>query len=137
MRKKQKGRNIILEQNNGIMGMDALLEKLPREYQNWFCFGHILKFEYKEIFDYENWDTRYNAELILSNDSETYKIRLLLKHISGEFTIRVTEDIVGLNIRNLTGSGLESCNHFHIYDFENDAVSIYCEEIEAELLEHS
>ncbi len=101
-----------MEQNNGIMGMDALLEKLPREYQNWFCFGHILKFEYKEIFDYENWDTRYNAELILSNDSETYKIRLLLKHISGEFTIRVTEDIVGLNIRNLTGSGLESCNRF-------------------------
>ena len=125
-----------MEKNNGIRGMDTLLEKLPREYQNWFCFGHILKFEYKEIFDYENWYTRYNAELILSNDSETYKIRLLLKHISGEISIHVTEDIAGLNISNQSQDGYESSSRFHVYDFENHAVSIYCEEIEAELLEH-
>ena len=124
-----------MDKNSGIKGMDALLEKLPREYQNWLCFGHILKFEYKEIFDYENWENRYHAELILSDDSETYKIRLLLKHINGEFSIRVREDIGGLNIAAATESGYESSSRFRVYDFEDNAISIYCEEIEATLLE--
>lgn len=124
-----------MDRNSGIKGMDALLEKLPREYQNWLCFGHILKFEYKEIFDYENWENRYHAELILSDDSETYKVRLLLKHINGEFSIRVREDIGGLNIAATTESGYESSSRFRVYDFEDNAISIYCEEIEATLLE--
>ena len=124
-----------MDKNSGIKGMDALLAKLPREYQNWLCFGHILKFEYKEVFDYDNWENRYHAELVLSDDSETYKIRLLLKHIRGEFSIRVREDIGGLNIAAMTESGCETFCRYRVYDFEDHAISVYCEEIEAALLE--
>lgn len=119
---------------SGISGMDALLEGLPEDKQNWFCFGHILKFECKEVFDYENWGNYYNAELILSDDAETHKIRLLLRHLRGKISICIAGDIAGLAIRNVKDTNPEPGVRFHIYDFENDTISIYCEEIEVFLL---
>lgn len=114
--------------------MDALLEKLPKDKQNWFCFGHILKFECKELFDYDNWGNYYNAELILSDDSEVYKIRLLLKHISGQISIFIAKDITGLTIRNIEGRDPKPGHRFRVYYFEEDTISIYCEEIKVSLL---
>ncbi len=123
-----------MDRNIGISGMEDLLEHLPKEKQNWFCFGHILKFECKELFDYENWGNYYNAELLLSDDSEVYKIRLLLKHISGQISICIARDITGLTIRNMENRDPEPGHRFRVYDFEEDTISIYCEAIEVSLL---
>lgn len=124
-----------MNEDSGIIGIKELLQGLPREMQFWHCFGQVHEFKYYKIYDYEEWHERYDAEIVLSDRDEKVKIWLKLKNVIGDIKLHMTQSISGLNIRNLRKEcGFESGVGFHLYDFENEDISVYCEEIEAKML---
>lgn len=124
-----------MNRDSGIIGIKELLDDLPGEIQSWHHFGNIVEFKFYKIYDYEKWYERYDAEIILSDQDEKFKIQLKLKNVTGDIKLHISQSIAGLNIRNLRKEcGFEQGAGFHLGDFENEDISVYCEEIEAKLL---
>lgn len=120
-----------MNRQSGITGIETILEKLPEGLRQWYHFGNILDFRYYRVFDDKNWQDRYDAELVLTDDSEAYHIRMHLKNIAGSVTLYPGRKISGLEITNMCQScGFESSSRYQISDFESNEISIYCEEIE-------
>lgn len=124
-----------MNRQSGITGIETILEKLPEGLRQWYRFGNILDFRYYKVFDYENWSDRYDAELVLTDDSEAYHIRMHLKNIVGSVTLYPGRKISGLEITNMRQNcGYESGSRYLINDFESNEISIYCEDIEVSMI---
>ena len=86
------------------------------------------------MFDYNKNKDIYNISLFITDENERYKIHLFLKNAHGDISFTVSEPLSGLAIQDMTGYGYEQDSRFRVYDFENGNFSIYCEDIEVELL---
>lgn len=120
---------------SAIKGINELLQALPEEYQHFYRFGTILKLEIKKSFDLETWNDVYNGTLIVADETEHYKIQLQLKNIHGALSFYLSEPLSGFAICDMAEDGYEPEVRFRVYDFEQQDFSIYCEEIEAVLLQ--
>lgn len=60
-----------------------------------------------------------------------FYIRLDLKNMYGNLSIDLWNEVSGLDIECLKNRGYETDCAFHIYDFEQSGLSVYCEEIKA------
>ncbi len=116
-----------------IKGMNELIDALPEEYRHFSCFNNILKFEYKRIFDDEICTDIYNADIIITDSNEKFKIRILLKNVNGEIFFSTFTQISFLVIHDLLNDGYELENRYRIFDIENNGFSLYCEDIEVSL----
>lgn len=117
-----------------IQGIENVIEKLPQQLRCWYKFGNIIKLEYENNFDYEMWQEINKINLIVADDEKKYKIRLGLRNVSGELGFSIGSKISGLEIKDMKMDGYENSVGFHIYDYENGEISIYCEEIKVELI---
>lgn len=121
---------------NRIKGMKKVLESLPDEYRYWHIFGTILKLEYEKSFDYELWKDIYNIKLLVTDSNNRFEISLFLKNVTGEISFSVAGTLSGLAVDDLKSRGYEDNTSFFLYDFENEDLSIYCQDIEVELLKN-
>ena len=117
-----------------IKGINRLIHDLPQEYRSFHLFGNILKFECAKVFDHNKNKDIYNINLFITDENERYKIHLFLKNAHGDISFTVSEPLSGFAIQDMTGYGYEQDSRFRVYDFENGNFSIYCEDIEVELL---
>lgn len=116
---------------NSIKGIDKLIEVLPQEYQFWDKFNFIL------ILDYDYIEEKYfsTMNIVVTDDDDKYKIKLTLKQVYGEIKFEVGKGpLQSLDIIDKKSLGYESDSRFHVYDYENDDFSIWCNEIEAEII---
>lgn len=124
-----------MDRQSGITGIETVLKKLPEGLRQWYRFGNILDFRYYRAFDDENWLYRYDAELVLTDDSEACRIRMHLKNITGNVTLYPGRKISGLEITNMRQKcGYERSCGYLINDFECGEFSIYCEDIEVSMV---
>lgn len=120
-----------------IKGMSQLIQELPESYRYLPLFGKILKLDYRKEFDFEKWTDVYNAELLIADEAESYKILIHMKNVHGSISFNVSEALAGFSISDMQEDGYEQDTRFHVYDFENGDFSIYCEDIEVALLPRS
>lgn len=118
-----------------IKGINELIQALPSAYRSFLLFGNIIKLEYEKVFDQEKCQEIYNLNLILTDDGEHYKIKMLCKNVHGEISFSISESISGLSICDMKDCGYENDTRFRVYDFETSDFSIYCENIEVSLLQ--
>lgn len=123
-----------MEHLRNIKGMEQIFQSLPEEYRYLPYFGSVLKLECEKAFDYERWQDVYNVNLLLSDETELYKIQLYLKNVHGSISFNVSELLSGLTICDMKEYGYEPDCRYRVYDYENRDFSIYCEDIEAALL---
>ncbi len=114
---------------------ERVFSKLPQELRCWHKFGNIKQMEYDSCFDYETWQDINSVRLVLADEKDGYRIALRLKNVSGRVEFVIGSRIAGLDIKDMRRDGYEKSVGFHVYDFEEDGLSIYCEDIEVELLE--
>lgn len=117
-----------------IQGIENVIDKLPQQLRCWHKFGNIIKLEYEKCFDYEQWEGVNNLNLIVTDDEEKYKIKLVLKNARGELGFTIGNKISGFAIKDMKMDGYENNAGFCVYDFEEGELSIYCEEIEVALI---
>lgn len=114
--------------------MEKLIQDVPKEYRYLPFFGNIFKFICERVFDYEKWENVYNINLLMSDEDESYKIQFLLKNVHGDISFKISEPLSGFAICDMKEYGYEQDCRFRVYDFENGAFSVYCEDIEVVLL---
>ena len=120
---------------NSIKGIDKLIEVLPQEYQFWDKFNFILILDYECDYDYIEEKYFSTMNIVVTDDDDKYKIKLTLKQVYGEIKFEVGKGpLQSLDIIEKKSLGYESDSRFHVYDYENDDFSIWCNEIEAEII---
>ena len=117
-----------------IQGIENVIEKLPQQFRCWYKFGNIMKLEYEKCFDYERWQDINNVNMIVTDDEGKYKIKLVLINARGELGFTIGNKISGFAIKDMKMDGYENEAGFHVYDYENGELSIYCEEIDVVLI---
>ncbi|MBQ7627825.1 MAG: hypothetical protein IJS85_02630 [Clostridiales bacterium] len=118
-----------------IIGIDKLRTLLPDKLQYWYLWSDILEMRYSsDIDDYGN-DIK-NLELVLAEPKKEYKIRLHLLNVHGKVDFNTYNGFYsGMTIEDLSDSGCEKENRFHLYSLEMDAKpDLYCESLSVELL---
>lgn len=118
-----------------IKGVERLIEALPEEYHYWNKFGIIMKFDYEQYYDYVEEMYFANVYMIVTDSDEKYKIGITLKKVYGniKYTLN-TYGLSGFDISDMKSFGYESTARYHIFDFENDAFNIWCNDLEVKLL---
>lgn len=117
---------------NRIPGAEEIRRRLPEGWC-WFYFDTILDFQLHRASDF--WEEpRYDGVLLLCDGSETWRLRLAMKNIAGNLSLNLTQKISGLDIEDAAYSrGYEKIVRYRIVDFENSELSIYCEDLFAEV----
>lgn len=111
---------------------DALLDAIPGW---WHRFGTVLSFSVRRVTDSESWLPRYDGELILTDDGGEVQLRLTLIHVTGEWSLAIGEAIAGLQILDTKEWGYQADARYHIRDFEEGGIDLYCRDIQVEILE--
>ena len=122
-----------MDQQKRIPGAEEIRRQLPEGW-HWFYFDTILDFQLHRAPDF--WEKpRYDGVLLLCDDSETWYLRLTLKNITGNLSLNLTQKLSGLDIEDAAYCrGYEKIVRYRIVDFENSELSIYCEDLYAELV---
>lgn len=122
-----------------IKGIEVLLQKLPKEYQYWHMFGHIVSLNFERSFDYESTFKEVACiTMILTDANEKYKIKMCLTDVSGNVNFDVVNGFFsGLHIEdNSYNDGWEKEKAFVLESFEQDIeFMIFCDSICVELIE--
>ena len=123
-----------MDKKNIIPGEAEIRKRLPPGW-HWFYFDTILDFQFRRVSDF--WEPpRYDGFLLVCDDSETWRVRLTMKNITGTLSLHLNQKISGLDIEDASYSrGYEKTVRYRIVDFEDHEISIYCEELFAELLD--
>lgn len=118
-----------------IDGIEILKDKIPSEFQFWYCFGNILELNYSsKAIDQFYCDYTNKVTLLLTDDNKQYKIELSLYNLSGNLNFCMTNGLFsGFAIDEYSNSGSDI--NFHLYSVEQDIeFDLYCEKIRAVLL---
>lgn len=99
------------------------------------ALGTVLSFSVRRVTDSESWLPRYNGELILTDDGGEVQLRLTLIHVTGEWSLAIGEAIAGLQILDTKEWGYQADARYHIRDFEEGGIDLYCQDIQVEQLE--
>lgn len=122
-----------MDMTERIPGAEEIWRRLPNGWRGcWMYFDTILDFQFHRVSD--SWETpRYDGSLLVCDGSDTFRIRLTMKNMTGEFAL--THQISGLDIEDASYSrGYETTARYRIVDIENPAFAIYCEELSVELV---
>lgn len=114
-------------------GTDVLPGDLPGGW--WYRYGNVLALSLRRVTDPERWRPRYDGELILCDDSGEDQLRLTLIGITGDFSFCVGQSISGLQILDTREAGYEPEARYHIRDFEEGDIELFCRDIRVERLE--
>lgn len=124
-----------LRPSENISGIEDLLEALPEELHQWYAFCKIVKFSFAEELDEETWEYQYNGELVVTDKSEQYHIRLKLYDIQGQFTCYIARHNIssGFYLEDIGMSQQEVPVYIGCFEQDN-VISAYCRHIHAELI---
>lgn len=118
---------------DSIDGVEKLKKSIPENLQHWHKFGSILELNFfnRHIDEYYC-DYTNMVELVLSDISETYKIKLNLYNLSGNLNFDMYSGFwSGFSIEEIQSGERK----FHLYSFEQDIqFELYCEKIRAEII---
>lgn len=116
-----------------IPGAEAIWRQLPQGWQGcWLYFDTILNIQVRRVSDF--WETpRYDGVLLICDDSNTFHIRLTMKNITGNLPLN--RKLSGLDIEDASYTrGYETTVRYRIVDIEDPDVSIFCQDLFAELV---
>ncbi|MBR5683530.1 MAG: hypothetical protein IKW96_09725 [Ruminococcus sp.] len=122
--------------SDNIEGIEILRERIPEELQYWYQFGRIEELHYTHSLNDECSDFICCVEMILTDIHYRHSIKLFMYNVIGELSFDMLNGFWGgLDIEDLSGTGVEKHCRFRMYSFEQDIdFSVYCEKIKVELL---
>lgn len=98
-------------------------------------FEEVREFKYYRRLDCEDWAYHYYIDLVLADISQKYTILIHMKRLDGRYIFRSDSQIIGFAIESLAGTGYETAQ-YHIFDFEDRNIDIYCDDIEISLIDY-
>ena len=122
-----------MDMTERIPGGEEIWRRLPKSWRGcWMYFDTILDFQFRRVSDF--WDPpRYDGSLLVCDASDTYRVRLTMGNMTGDFVL--THQLSGLDIEDASYTrGYEKTVRYRIVDFENPDFAIYCEDLSAELV---
>lgn len=118
-----------------IDGIDKLRSNIPAELQFWCVFSNIIELHYYMDIDEFGQDVKC-LKLILTDEERRFQIGLDLHNVHGEVRFDTCNGFCsGFQIDDLSDTGCEKANTFHLYSYEMDIEpDFYCESITAVVL---
>ena len=120
--------------SDNIEGIGILRSGIPSELQSWNNFGRIIEAHFAHDINEFGQDIR-NLDLLLSDADKRYFIKMHLYNVRGKFSFDTHNGFAsGLEIEDLSNTGCEKENRFHIFSLEMDSdQDLYCEKVSVTL----
>ncbi|MBR5387495.1 MAG: hypothetical protein IK142_07945 [Clostridiales bacterium] len=118
-----------------IIGIDKLRSSIPAELQSWSVFCNIIELHYYGDINEFGQDVKC-LKLVLSDAESRFRIELDLNNVHGEVRFDTCNGFCsGFQIDDLSDSGCEKANTFHLHSYEMDIEpDFYCESIKVSML---
>jgi len=107
--------------SDNIEGIGILRSEIPSELQSWHKFGRIIEAHFAHDIDEFGQDIS-NLDLLLSDADKRYFIKMHLYNVRGKLSFDTHNGFAsGLDIEDLSSTGCEKENRFHIFSLEMDS----------------
>jgi len=116
------------EQYGRIKNLDRLLKEAP-QFSSWSTLDLLTGFRMYTEYDYDRWLEVHNLELSLAIQDGSLQVVLLCRNISA-FSVYGDFQIAGFSIDVNEDPELGLDRAFHIFDYEDNIIHLFCQEIE-------
>ncbi len=116
------------QQYKKIQNLDKLLQQAPA-FSSWSTLDLLNGFRMYTEYDYDNWLEVHNLELTLASQDGSLQVVLLCRNISA-FSVYGDFQVAGFAIEVNEDPELGAERTFHIFDYEDNIIHLFCQEIE-------
>lgn len=116
------------EQYKKIQNLDKLLRQAP-QFSSWCALDLLTGFRMYTEYDYDRWLEIHNLELTLAAQDGSLQVVLLCRNISA-FSVYGDFQLSGFSIEVNEDPELGAERTFHIFDYEDNIIHLFCQEIE-------
>lgn len=111
-----------------VPGLEAFRDRLPPSW----CFESLLDLRLRLRED--PWEgPRYDALLVLRDEGGAWRVCLTLEGVTGTLSLELPCQLSGLAVEHTAARGYEARAHWHLWDFEDGGLSLWCQALRAEV----
>lgn len=116
------------DQYQKIKNLDKLLQEAP-QFSSWSALDLLTGFRMYTEYDYDRWLEVHNLELTLAVQDGSLQVVLLCRNVSA-FSVYGDFQVAGFTIEVNEDPELGAERTFHIFDYEDNIIHLFCQEIE-------